>query len=118
MVLSNSGLPYPIRCTAAGCAPIEVSGVPLGTFAGSSYDEVSYDMRAGDAFIFCSDGVFEAMDANGNEFGSERLMQTIARTRGGTARDVVNAIFDAVANFRGDTPVNDDMTAVAIRIPA
>jgi sigma-B regulation protein RsbU (phosphoserine phosphatase) len=118
VVLSNSGLPYPIRCTAAGCAPIEVSGVPLGTFAGSSYDEVSYDMRAGDAFIFCSDGVFEAMDANGNEFGSERLMQTIARTRGGTARDVVNAIFDAVANFRGDTPVNDDMTAVAIRITA
>ena len=95
VVLSNSGLPYPIRCTAAGCAPIEVSGVPLGTFAGSSYDEVSYDMRAGDAFIFCSDGVFEAMDAN-----------------------VVNAIFDAVANFRGDTPVNDDMTAVAIRITA
>jgi phosphoserine phosphatase RsbU/P len=116
VVLSNSGLPYPIRCTAAGCAPIEVSGVPLGTFAGSSYDEVSYDMRAGDTFIFCSDGVFEAMDANGNEFGSERLMQTIARSRGGTARDVVNAIFDAVANFRGDTPVNDDMTAVAIRI--
>ena len=75
-------------------------------------------MRAGDAFVFCTDGVFEAMDAAGNEFGSERLMQTIGKARGGTARDMVKAIFDAVAEFRGDTPANDDMTAVAVRITA
>jgi sigma-B regulation protein RsbU (phosphoserine phosphatase) len=118
VVLSNSGLPYPIRCAAVGCSPIEVSGVPLGTFAGSSYDEVTYDLRAGDTFIFCTDGVLEAMDAGGGEFGSERLMQTIAKTRGARARDVVNAIFDAVAQFRGDTAANDDMTVVAIRITA
>ncbi len=116
VVLSNSGLPYPLRCTATGCGPIEVSGVPLGTFAGSSYDEVTYEMRAGDVFIFCSDGIFEAMDAGGNEFGADRLMQTVGRTRGGTARDHVNAIFDAVAEFRGDAAPNDDMTAVALRI--
>ncbi len=118
VVLTNSGLPYPIRCTATACAPVEVSGVPLGTFAGSSYDEVTLDTRPGDSLVFCTDGVFEAMDAHGGEFGAERLMQTIAKTRGGTARDIVNGIFDAVAEFRGDTPANDDMTAVAIRITA
>jgi phosphoserine phosphatase RsbU/P len=117
VVLGNSGLPYPIRCTAdSRCGPIEISGVPLGTFAGSSYEETSYEMRAGDLFVFCTDGVFEAMDAAGNEFGAERLMQTIAKTRGGRARDIVNGIFDAVAEFRGDTPANDDMTAVALKI--
>jgi len=118
VVMTNSGLPYPIRCTATGCAPVEVSGVPLGTFAGSSYDEVTFDTRQGDCFIFCTDGVFEAMDAEGHEFGTERLMRTIAKARGGTARDIVNAIFDEVAQFRGGTPANDDMTAVAIRITA
>ncbi len=118
VILSNSGLPYPIHCSAAGCGPIEVSGVPLGTFAGSSYDEVSYGLRAGDAFVFCTDGVFEAMDAAGNEFGSERLVATIEKAGRGTARDLVNAIFDAVAEFRGDTPANDDMTAVAVKITA
>jgi sigma-B regulation protein RsbU (phosphoserine phosphatase) len=118
VVFSNSGLPYPIRCTAAGCTPIEVSGIPLGAFAGSSYDEVRYEMRPGDTFVFCTDGVFEAMDVGGNEFGSERLMRTIGRMRGGAARDVVNAIFDAVAQFRGDAAASDDMTAVAIKITA
>jgi serine phosphatase RsbU (regulator of sigma subunit) len=62
--------------------------------------------------------VLEAMDAGGGEFGSDRLMQTIAKTRGAPAREVVNAIFDAVAQFRGDTAANDDMTVVAIRITA
>jgi sigma-B regulation protein RsbU (phosphoserine phosphatase) len=118
VVLANSGLPYPIRCTEAGCAPVEISGVPLGTFAGSSYDHVTFDARPGDSLIFCTDGVFEAMDAEGHEFGTERLMRTIAKAQRGSARDMVNAIFDEVAQFRGSTPVNDDMTAVAIRITA
>jgi len=118
VVLSNSGLPYPIRVTAAGCAPIEVSGIPLGAFAGSSYDEARYEMRPGDTFVFCTDGVFEAMDVEGNEFGSERLMRTVGSARRGAARDVVNAIFDAVAEFRGDAAASDDMTAVAIKITA
>ncbi len=118
VVLSNSGLPYPIHCGAARCGPVEISGVPLGTFAGSSYDESCHNLRAGDAFVFCTDGVFEAMDAGGNQFGAERLMQTVGNARGGTARDMVNAIFDAVAQFRGDTPASDDMTAVVVRITA
>ena len=41
ITLANSGLPYPIRCSAEGCAPIELPGVPLGSFNGSTYDEVS-----------------------------------------------------------------------------
>jgi sigma-B regulation protein RsbU (phosphoserine phosphatase) len=114
--VSNSGLPYPIRCGEHGCGPVEVSGVPLGTFAGSTYDDVTFDMQPGEVLVFCTDGVFEAMDAEGNEFGADRLMATIRKARGGTARDVVNAIFDAVAQFRADAPVNDDMTAVAVKI--
>ena len=41
ITLANSGLPYPIRCSADGCAPIELPGVPLGSFPGSIYDEVT-----------------------------------------------------------------------------
>jgi sigma-B regulation protein RsbU (phosphoserine phosphatase) len=51
VVLANSGLPYPIRCTGEDCAPFEVAGVPLGSFGGISYDEVSFDLRAGDLFV-------------------------------------------------------------------
>ena len=116
MTLSNSGLPYPVRCSGDGCAQIELPGVPLGSFPGSTYDEVSFALRAGDLFVFCTDGVFEAMNEHGHEFTAGRLVDVIAASRDRVAADVVKAIFDAVAAWRGEAPPNDDMTAVAVRI--
>jgi serine phosphatase RsbU (regulator of sigma subunit) len=66
--------------------------------------------------VFCTDGIFEAHDALGREFGTERLVEVVRATRHETARDVVDAIFAATTEFRGDTPPHDDMTAVALKI--
>ena len=90
--------------------------MPLGSFAGSTYDELSFDLAPGDVFVFCTDGVFEANDALGREFGAERLLQVVTDTRQKPAREIVDAIFAAVQDFRGDTPPNDDMTAVALKV--
>jgi phosphoserine phosphatase RsbU/P len=118
LTVANSGLPYPIRCSGDTVAQIELPGVPLGSFAGSSYDELSLELAAGDLYVFFSDGVSEANDALGREFGYERLLDVIRETRHQSARAVVDAIFAAVQEFRGDTPPNDDMTAVALKITA
>ncbi len=116
VAIANSGLPYPLRCAADGCHAVEVAGIPLGAFPGSTYDEVTFDLKAGDLFVFCTDGVFEAMDAEGREFGSARLLQTVQAAGRATAQEIVDAIFAAVQDYRGDETPNDDMTAVAIRI--
>jgi sigma-B regulation protein RsbU (phosphoserine phosphatase) len=116
VTLANSGLPYPIRCGGDEVSQILLPGVPLGSFAGSSYEEVTFDLAAGDMYVFCSDGVFEANDALGREFGAERLVEVVKQHCRASARDVVNAVFQAVEDFRGDTPANDDMTAVAVKI--
>ena len=52
---------------------IELAGVPLGSFPGSTYDELTLDLQPGDLFVFCSDGVFEANDLLLREFGTLRL---------------------------------------------
>jgi sigma-B regulation protein RsbU (phosphoserine phosphatase) len=114
--LSNSGLPYPIRCNGLSCQPVELAGIPLGAFAGSTYDVVSFDLHSGDLYVFCTDGVFEAFDAAGEQFGTTRLVRTIQMVHQEPARRIVDAIFEAVQAFRGDAPVSDDMTAVAVRI--
>jgi phosphoserine phosphatase RsbU/P len=116
VVLSNSGLPYPIRCSGNECLPVEIAGVPLGSFAGSSYDEVSFSLSKDDVFVFCTDGVFEAMNAEGGEFGAGRLLDVVRGAQTLPAREIVDRIFAAVEVFRGNEPPNDDMTAVAIRI--
>jgi sigma-B regulation protein RsbU (phosphoserine phosphatase) len=116
LTLANSGLPYPIRCSGDSVSQIVLPGVPLGSFAGSSYDELSFDLAAGDVFVFCTDGVFEANDALEREFGAERLLEVVSDVRSKPARQIVDTIFSAVQDFRGDTPPNDDMTAVAVKV--
>ena len=118
VTISNSGLPYPVRCTATECGQIELPGVPLGSFSGVTYDEVTIPLHAGDVFIFCTDGIFEAAGADGREFGSKRVCEVVSQNRKGTAREIVDAIFEAVITFRGTAPQVDDMTAVAVRITA
>jgi sigma-B regulation protein RsbU (phosphoserine phosphatase) len=124
VTMANSGLPYPIRWTrteesaSQGQAThIEVAGVPLGSFPGSAYDEVTLSLEPGDVFLFCSDGITEARDEPGREFGTARLLQVAERGSHGSAREIVDAIFASVMEFRGEAAVHDDMTAVAVKIP-
>jgi sigma-B regulation protein RsbU (phosphoserine phosphatase) len=116
VIVANSGLPYPIRWSGGKVSQIELPGVPLGAFAGSTYDEFTCDLARGDVFVFCSDGVFEANDALGREFGTERLCAVVEALGQKPARELVDGIFAAVQEFRGETPPNDDMTAVVLRI--
>jgi sigma-B regulation protein RsbU (phosphoserine phosphatase) len=118
VTLANSGLPYPIRCSDEGCAQIELPGVPLGSFNGSTYDEVTYALHAGDVFVFCTDGVFEAMNEQGEEFSAARLIQVVSETKRLPAKQIVEAIFRSVSDWRGDAAPNDDMTAVVVRVTA
>ena len=118
LTMSNSGLPYPIRCTATECGQIELPGVPLGSFPGVTYDEVTLPLSEGDLFVFCTDGIFEAMNAEGVEFGARRLIAVVHHNRHESARVIVDRIFETVADFTGEGPHADDMTAVAVRITA
>jgi sigma-B regulation protein RsbU (phosphoserine phosphatase) len=116
VTIANSGLPYPVRCSNDLVSQVEVAGVPLGLFPGSTYEEVTFDLIPGDVYVFCSDGVYDANDFRGREFGTERLLDVVSEMRLRPSREIVDTIFFAVQDFRGDTAPNDDMTAVAIRI--
>jgi sigma-B regulation protein RsbU (phosphoserine phosphatase) len=116
VVMASSGLPYPVRCSGDLCEQIELPGVPLGSFEGVTYDEVTMPLEAGDLFVFCTDGVFDAMNEQGTEFGTQRLVEVVKAYRHAEARQIVDGIFDAVREFRGEARQNDDMTSVAVRI--
>jgi phosphoserine phosphatase RsbU/P len=118
LTMSNSGLPYPIRCTDAGCGQIELPGVPLGSFAGVSYDEVTMPLNQGDVFVFCTDGIFETMNQERDELGALRVCEVVSAHRQETARAIVDAVFETTTRFRGHASQDDDMTAVAVKVIA
>jgi len=116
MTLANSGVPYPVRASGDTCGLIEAPGVPLGSFPGMTYDEVTLPITSGDVFVFCSDGVSEAMNRKSEEFGSGRLIEVVSRTRHLSAKEIVFSIVEAVEAHRAGFPPNDDTTVVALKI--
>jgi phosphoserine phosphatase RsbU/P len=116
VTMANSGMPYPIRCSGAECGQIELPGVPLGSFPDVSYDELTQPLQRGDVFVFCTDGIFEMTNEDGEELGARRICEIVATHRDGAARDIVDAIFDQATEFRGHESQRDDMTAVAVKI--
>lgn len=118
VTLANSGLPFPVRASGDTCETIDLPGIPLGTFDATSYDERVFPLAAGDVYVFCSDGVFEAVSPTGEEFGRGRVLELVRATRHQPARSIVDAIFDAVDGFTGEVGPTDDTTAVAVKITA
>ena len=89
MTFANSGLPYPIRCTDGKAAQIDMPGVPLGSFGTSTYDDVVVPLASGDVFVLCSDGISEAFDEAGEEFGAARVIEVVERNCERTAKEIV-----------------------------
>ena len=69
--------------------------MPLGSFQGSTYDEMSFALHAGDLFVICTDGVFEAMDGHGQEFTAARLH------RGRCQRSAISRRRESLRHLRG-----------------
>jgi sigma-B regulation protein RsbU (phosphoserine phosphatase) len=116
VTLANSGVPYPIRASTDSISQIELPGVPLGSFFGVSYDEVTLPLSIGDVFFFGSDGVDEAMNGAGEEFTSRRVMDILAETRSLPAAEIVDRVLRAVDDHRAGFPPNDDTTIVVLKI--
>jgi sigma-B regulation protein RsbU (phosphoserine phosphatase) len=115
---ANSGLPYPLHVSTAGVQRVELPGVPLGSFPSSTYDEHTVDLKPGDVFVFYSDGISETFNAAGEEFGSDRVGQTVLQNLDKSAKEIVDAIFGTMQAFRAEAEQTDDQTVVVVKITA
>jgi sigma-B regulation protein RsbU (phosphoserine phosphatase) len=116
--LANSGLPYPLRYRASTgtCEEIEVSGLPLGTFDDSRYEEQEIGLEAGDVFVFATDGVTEARNAH-EDYGAERLRRLVESLARLPATALGEHILEDLARFTGADAHADDVTLVVVKIP-
>ncbi len=94
---------------------IEGKGIVLGVFEGVTIEEKSVDIKSGDFVIFYTDGVTEARQEDYEFFELDRLIQSAANARCGSAKEMVDTIVNAVEEFTGDTPQADDLTLVVAR---
>lgn len=116
VTFANSGLPFPVRCVNGKAEQLHMPGVPLGSFGTSAYDDFQFPLAAGDIYVLCSDGIFEAFNETGQEFGAQRVIDVVERVHTQPAKEIVQELFSAVQIFCGDAPQSDDRTVVVVKI--
>ena len=95
---------------------MHAEGVPVGLLQARVYDEMSADLQAGDLVVLTSDGILDAMNEEGEEYGRERLGATIQTCCHLPVSEVVQAIYAAVQAFSGTAPQFDDQTVLILRV--
>jgi sigma-B regulation protein RsbU (phosphoserine phosphatase) len=88
----------------------------VGAFEESTFEQGQRQLKPGDTLVLFSDGVVEAVNASGEEFGEVRVGDAVQElTRGAPPEQVLDGLLHALEEFRHGTPPIDDMTAVVIR---
>ena len=112
----NAGHDAPILRRANGdMEKLDIGGVPLGIVSGTAYETSAKDLQPGDALIFFTDGVVEAFDENGAEFGNERWLAAIRALPAVTAQESLQFLMTRVDAFVGETRQSDDITCMIFR---
>lgn len=113
--LVNAGHPPALLLNSRGLESISSTGLPLGLFCGGSYASATRRLERGDVLLLYTDGVSEARNASDEEFGDERVGTVLARGRGASAGQIVQAVLAELSDFRRDTPLTDDVSVMAVR---
>lgn len=95
---------------------LDAQGIPLGMIAGMKYEDADPNcLQEGDMIVIVTDGFYEWRNPNNEEFGLERLKDTIRQARDSSAADLIAKLNEAVKNFSRGTKQEDDLTAVVLR---
>ncbi len=112
----NAGHNAPILRHANGAIEmLEVGGLPLGIRLDRNYETASLELRPGDALIFFTDGVVEAFNESGEEFGTERWLSAIRNLPDWDAQQTLQFLMKRVDEFAGATRQSDDITCLVFR---
>ncbi|GAC1634506.1 MAG: hypothetical protein NVS9B14_10650 [Candidatus Acidiferrum sp.] len=94
---------------------LETGGVPLGIGADSEYQIGSLDLRSGDLLLLFTDGMVDAFNHAGEEFGDSRLLLCVKALDGQNAQQSMQYLMQQVDNFVGATRQFDDITCLVLR---
>jgi serine phosphatase RsbU (regulator of sigma subunit) len=119
MVCSNAGHQPALHIrTGNGEANwLSRGGTPVGLLPDRDYETEEIDLKPEDIFVFYTDGIAEAENPAGEDFGPDRLAAVVREHRNSSAADLVSVIHSAADRFRATHATGDDVTVIVVRIP-
>ncbi len=116
LTYSNAGHNPPMLFTRGGLRRLEQGGLVLGLFGHAQYEEEALQLDPGDVLVVFSDGVSEAMDVAGEEFGDDRIISCISANLHLDPTALLDHLLAAVREFTLGTMQRDDVTALIVRV--
>ena len=117
---ANGGCPYPYHFQASTeeISELQLDAYPLAIRQESEYQAIDIQLEQGDVIVFCSDGIIEAENGEGEIYGFERTAETVRQgcSEELSAEALIDRLIGAVKDFAGDVPQGDDMTVVVLKV--
>jgi sigma-B regulation protein RsbU (phosphoserine phosphatase) len=111
--MCNAGHPFPLAAGENGVQILERSDLPIGLFGGAEFNVTELCLDPGNVLVIYSDGVSEATDSTGQEYGVDRLRGLLGLKRQGqplNASTILAACRDDLGAFRQNASKMDDVT--------
>jgi phosphoserine phosphatase RsbU/P len=116
LAYTNAGHNPPLLMRSNGdFVRLEAGGSVLGAFPNLSFAEDHVELHDGDRLILFTDGLTEAVDADNEQFGEQRLLDLLREHRSRSAEDLKDILFHAVEEFCGNT-FRDDAALMVLEI--
>jgi len=109
---ANAGHCLPIKLTGNGPAEVRARGMPLGLMPGSLYEDQELILDYGEQIFMYSDGLLEAHNPQGDMFGQERIMESLAAPQNG--KQMIEGLLDKLTAFACEGEQEDDITCVVV----
>ncbi len=112
----NGGHNPPLLFRGADVIRLEEGGPVVGLFPPASYTQASIGLLPGDTLVMFTDGVSEAMNSAGDEWGEESLIAAVFDCRSLGPSDIITRLIEGADRFAAGTPQHDDMTLVVVKV--
>jgi len=112
--ISNAGHVRPLVVRGRDVRALEASNLPVGIFSDEEFSVDELQLDEGDAVVLYSDGISEAMDASGAEYGDGRMIQLIGDRWAQSPAAMVDACRSDLASFRAGVEKMDDATVLVL----
>lgn len=111
----NAGQNPPLLFTSNGVSTLETGGTIVGLFPYALYEQEELQLSAGDSIAVFSDGVSEALNPEGEEYGEDRIREALAPHWLEPSDAALQTLLNSVREFARGAPQSDDVTALVVR---
>jgi sigma-B regulation protein RsbU (phosphoserine phosphatase) len=116
VIYVNAGHNIPIlRKNSGAVERLEAGGIPIGIFADAPYELGTTRLEGGDWLVIFTDGVVEAVNQKGDEYGEPELIRLVDRGSGSAPAELLRSLLAELDRYVGNTPQHDDITCLLLK---